>query len=641
MCTKKLSYLLLIVFSYAALIYPLDSAGDNDYSVSKIHPGLLKDAGAIIRNKSVHFEIENQQNAVLTVRQAVTIFKKDKKDYGNLLLNYDSYTDISSLEGKIYDKDGEEIRDLQSSDIKDYSDFIGYSLYDDNRIKYAELYYDKFPYTIEYIYEIKYEGYINWPAWYSRHSRDPVEYSEFDVIVPEDYDLRYWCNHNTVKPELSKENDLKIFHWKAEDLPELSREADYEDIQDLAVNVRIAPSRFNIDGYEGSMLTWKDFGSWYYLLAEGKDILPESALAEINDKALAAGSTREKIVSLYSYMQSRTRYVSIQLGIGSWQPFDAAYVHTNGYGDCKALSNYMISILKTAGITAYPVLIESGEQEIPMISEFPSNQFDHIIVAVPCDKDTIWLECTSQDLPAGCLGWSCENRNALLITPEGGRIIHTPASRSVQNKQERMTTVKMNSSGNAEITSHTKWSGDQHNYALSVSKSQTALEQEKWLKNHYKVPDIQLNKFSFNKKNRDSEEIELDISAVLPRYATVSGNRIFFNPDLADRRTNIPDNLASKISPVKYDYPYLDIDSVHFVLPVKYDVETFPEEVELETSFGRFVSRTKKNNDNSLSYFRLLEIKDYSIPPEKYNEYRNFFAAVVKSDRSQVVLSKK
>ncbi len=61
----------------------------------------------------------------------------------------------------------------------------------------------------------------------------------------------------------------------------------------------------------------------------------------------------------------------------------------------------MISILKAAGIKAYPVLVELGEQKIPLIEEFPSNQFDHVIVIVPGDKDTIWLECTSQEYPAG------------------------------------------------------------------------------------------------------------------------------------------------------------------------------------------------------------------------------------------------
>ena len=62
-------------------------------------------------------------------------------------------------------------------------------------------------------------------------------------------------------------------------------------------------------------------------------------------------------------MQNNTRYISIQLGIGGWRPFEAAYVASKGYGDCKALSNYMYSLLKEAGILSYYTLVKAGAGE--------------------------------------------------------------------------------------------------------------------------------------------------------------------------------------------------------------------------------------------------------------------------------------
>ena len=48
-----------------------------------------------------------------------------------------------------------------------------------------------------------------------------------------------------------------------------------------------------------------------------------------------------KAEALYRYLQERMRYVSIQYGVGGFQPFSAKDVDKWNYGDCKARNNFV------------------------------------------------------------------------------------------------------------------------------------------------------------------------------------------------------------------------------------------------------------------------------------------------------------
>ena len=148
-------FFLVMIFNFSNSF-----AKENDelkkYDIRNIPPVLLKDADVVIRDDEMKFEIEDENSSSLEVTYAVTIFKKTDNHYNKRVLYYDKFREIDDIDGTIYDANGEEVRTMDKEDIKDYSASDGYSLYDDNRVKVAELYYDRFPYTVEFTYKLSY-----------------------------------------------------------------------------------------------------------------------------------------------------------------------------------------------------------------------------------------------------------------------------------------------------------------------------------------------------------------------------------------------------------------------------------------------------------------------------------------------------
>ena len=641
----------VIIFStlWFALLPSAGSAGNcpaprgdrDEYRLSKIPLALLINAHAVVRRSTLQLEIESEKSATIRVTFAATIFDSDRRSLGEAFLWYDEFHHIEDLDGALYDAEGEEIRSLSKSDTRDYSAFSSYSLYEDDRVRTATLYHDVFPYTVELTYEISLDGFLSFPTWYAQESEDPVEWSQFQVIAPRDYPLRYWCSRDSVFPATKADGSTMIYTWEARNLPALSKDAIADDYEDVTMVVRVAPSEFMLDDRKGQMTTWKSCGEWFWRLFEGHDDLPDATRRMVHALVSDSEAPRVRVQKLYQYLQSKTRYVSVQLGIGKWQPFDARYVDERGYGDCKALSNYMIALLKEAGVTAYPVLIRGGGYRRPFIEQFPSNQFNHVIVCVPQPADTVWLECTSQTIPFGHLSYHTENRGALLLSPEGGVVVRTPSSHARQNLQDRFARVTLTWAGSAQINAVTRFTGDQSDRIRGRLEDESPEERERWILSQIPVPNLFLHKARFDGLARGSDTLTMDIELTCQRAAALSGQRLFFTPNIMGRSTWVPRDVAVRLSPVRFGYPYLDRDSILFKLPNQMTFEAVPEAVDLSVPFGRYRAECVCLGDTALVYRRTLEITKYEIPAASYGQYRQFFADIVKADRAQVVLVRK
>ncbi|MFC6996681.1 DUF3857 domain-containing protein [Rufibacter roseus] len=614
------------------------AGGGPEYSALTIKSALSKGADAVIRQEEVQFTVLSAKSATEKVRQVVTVLNADGKEHATLVVHYDKLNKVDYIRGTVYDMTGKKVRSIKNSDIRDYSANGDGTLYGDNRVKVVEPTHSTYPYTIEYEYQTTSSNLLFYTTWAPISGKKvSLEKASFTVQMPAGIDLRYHEQQLPEKASISEVNSKKTYSWQLKNVVPIETEQYGPPFYELIPMVRTAPTTFEVEGFAGSMESWKALGEWQNKLNAGRSQLPDATKQQVLTLTQGLATPEEKIKAVYQFMQNRTRYVSIQLGIGGWQPFEASMVDSKGYGDCKALSNYTKALLEVAGIQSHYAIIYGGDDNRPVIKDFPSSQFNHVVLCVPTPKDTIWLECTNQMADAGYTGSFTGDRYSLLVTPEGGKLVSTPKFTAQDNTQKRLVKVKLNSQGGGVGEAVTVFTGRQHEDRTEVLNRLKPDEQLKWLYKATDIPSFEIKKFTLEKV-KGVPQVNENLQLELPRVASVSGRRMFITPNLMNRRQSVPLTTETRKHDVVLTYPYYDVDSVEFEIPAGFKPESVPQPVKISSVFGEYEAKVNMK-DGKLVYQRQLTMHKGRFAPDRYAELVEFLKKVSRADQQQVVLA--
>jgi len=630
---------LVVLFS----VFLSDAFGvDPKYPVSSIPENLKEGMYAIIRESESKFFVNSKSQSSHYVRKVITILNPKAKNYASMTIWYDKLRKIENFKANAYDAQGNMIKKLKQNEIIDESNMHGFSLFEDTRIKHADLSQTTYPYTVEFEYTVSMRYLYSIPEFYLYTDDEiAIQKESYSIVYPRNVKPRYRL-FKIDQPKLVNLPDNKeSMTWEFENVKPTKFENFSPDIDRVVPNIKAAPSEFEFDGYAGNMSTWEQFGDWQALLNKGRDVLPEGTKKKVRDITKGMTSTEEKARAIYSYLQSKTRYVSIQLGIGGFQPFEASVVDQTGYGDCKALSNYTVAMLKEVGVKAYYTAIMAGEDADDVTADFPNDHSNHIIVGIPNVKDTLWLECTNQSNPFGYLGTNTGDRKGLMITENGGKLVHTIRYDANQNMQSRTADVVLAKTGDATAKVRTIYAGLQYESGdLNFILNGQFDEQKKWLQTNTDIPSFDIAEFSMeNKKDKvPSAIVKVDLS--LKRFATVSGKRVFLTPNLMNRSTYVPEKAESRKTNVVKKIAYTDIDTIKYHLPEGIYPEFMPAPVKIKSRFGEYEATFTLDQDN-LIYIRKVRMNKGEFPPESYNEMVEFYRNMSKADNTKMVFLSK
>jgi len=625
------------------LLSSIIASAQNNYDVSLIPKDLMPYASAVVRNEEISTTVNDLDDVTYHVKRVITILNSNGDDDARLGVGYDKITKVKSIRGLIYDEFGKIQQKISESDFEDIALEDGMTLFDDDRAKVYKKAMTQYPYTIEFEYETRTRQSFRFDDWRPNPITGlAVEKSSYTFTCKSDYAIRYkevnLQSQFSTNPTLK---GMKTYRWQVRDIKAKRYEPMSPSWRNVAGRLMIAPEKFAYQDLSGSFSNWEQLGKWQYdkLIADREELPPATAQYIQN---LTAGVTDPKVKAkmIYEYMQQKTHYISIQVGIGGFRPFTATDVDKDGYGDCKALANYTKSLLKVVGIDSwYCEVFGDHEQKLSLTPDFASVQGNHIILCIPFKSDTTWLECTDQQAPFGYLGDFTDDRTVLACTPDGGKLLHTPKYTTEDNLEKRKADFVISETGDLSGSMETVFKGTDYDDRYPIIQKAPA-ERIKSIRRYYPINNLDIKSLEYKQDKSLKPATFENVKFSAREYGAINDGKFYFSLNSVDRYSSGVKAVRNRMNPVTIERGYTEEDDITYTLPKGYSLDTEPLNIKIDKPFGTYTATMAIKGDQ-LVYSRKFQIKDGTYSKDIYQDVVDFYQSVVDADNYNVVLVKK
>ncbi|MGV0965956.1 DUF3857 domain-containing protein [Empedobacter falsenii] len=610
-----------------------------NYAVDQIPADLIKDAYAVVRKNEEKIELLKVDELKYTEDVVVTVLSKAGDNYVGAQANYDANTKIDLFEATLYDANGKEIKKFKTKDFGDQSYVTGGQMYTDDRIKYLNYTPTTYPYTIHYKIVTTNKNTLWIPRWSPiRAANLSIEKSSYQFVNKTSSTIRL-KEDNFKGFDIAKTGDNNNLSYSLNNVLVFNEEDQMVGSQKIFPRAILASNQINIDGVKGNFDNWNDYGKWTFdnLIRSKLDFTPAQK-SVFQNMVKDAKSDEEKVQILYKHLQNKVRYIGVQLGIGGLSPFPNSYVESKSYGDCKALSNYMIGMLDAVNIKSYHTILFAGNP-IDIDEQMMYQQGNHMIVYVPLNGKDIWLEATSQTAPYNYLGDFAGNRKVLIVDEKGGKIIPSQQFKTEDNQLFVNGNATLLADGTLNFNfSETSKGLIYENFARFNQLSEKDLDVR--LKNRFSY----LQGISFKKKefNNDWKNAvftsNFEFSA--PNYAKIQGNNIILNIIPVNKE----ETSVKKVKDRKFDFNietgYVDEVFYTLTLPSGYKLPQKFEAITVKSAFGEYQLEINPKENNTFEIKRIYKQFSGTFSKEKYDEYVEFRRQISGYDNTKLLLEK-
>ncbi len=349
-----------------------------------------------------------------------------------------------------------------------------------------------------------------------------------------------------------------------------------------------------------------------------------------------AANDFEKAVKIYNHVQSLMKWdekKSLWALKGLKKPYE------DKIGNSSEINLMLTLMLKTAAISAYPVIISTRDNGISN-SLFPSiTKYNSVIVITSIGDKKYLLDATSKFCPFGVIPANDINGKGRLVNDLTGDWVDVmPADKYAIDKKYILT---VNEEG--EFIGSVSESFD--GYAGIAVRNKIGIEKTTdnyVLKLQERTPGLSISNSVFQNIGDIYKPIKDSLNISLSDHSEVIGNKLMFRPLLAEGLVKNPYTLEDRQYPVNYNFPFSEKYIFEYTIPEGFGIESIPQNITLQMPENSLLMEIKYNKvNNKIIVYYSFEISKIIFNPTEYKTLKNLYNEIVKAHSNQIILVKK
>lgn len=510
---------------------------------------------------------------------------------------------------------------------------------------------------IELKYRLKSENISVLPDFQFQYNI-PVDYAEYESQVPEFY-LYKGMIRGYVKPEMTynveptsqsfnskvdKTSVGKVMRYNqivtkytAKDIPALKEEDYVNSIHNYygKIEHELEVVRYPDQEPKQIATTWENVAKSIYQEERFGKELKETAyfMSDLNLLIKKDFTKRDRITAVLSFVKTRMNWDE---KYGYYTKKGVVKAYQDKVGNVAEINFILLSMLRMAGVEAYPVLVSTRENGY---AQFPNKSiFNYVIVNVIDDQQSFLLDATDKNsdiniLPIRDLNWKGR------VIKEDGSSSEIDLMPQLNSKEVINMIAQIKPDGQVEGKIRQQYFD--YNAYLYRDKYNGLVKESLVDRLEKKYTGIEVTDYEVQNNLDLTKPIIENYNFTTNNSIEVIGDKIYASPFLFFTLDVNPFKQEVREYPVDFVYPNQDKYNISLTIPEGYVIETLPtpKAVSMPDGLANFkynISTTEKAVQISYS----IDINSAVIGSEYYDALKSFFKEVVNKQTEKIVLKK-